>query len=114
MLKQLLLASTVVGSLALAGCGTTTGTTTLSEDQVSQIASLTKTACGFLPTAVSIANILAGGSGLVTSGSQIADLICKAATNQSLSKTGIKTLNIPANINNQSVTIQVTGTFVAR
>ena len=81
-----IIALVFVGSLALAGCNSVTPTnTTTTTPTVSDFQSAVVTACGFLPAATTIANIITANPA-VSTGAQIADIVCKAVTTKSARK----------------------------
>lgn len=72
-------AAALVGSLALAGCGTTSNGMPTVNDIVAGV----QAACGFLPTATSVANLIVTHEASVQTGAQIIGLICSAVTKKS-------------------------------
>ena len=75
MLRRLMLALPLLGAISLGGCATVfpSGTPTVAEIQ-----SITVTVCGFLPTASTVANILANGNPIVATATAVANAICAA------------------------------------
>jgi hypothetical protein len=86
-IRKLFFAAPVAAAIALGGCaGTVTATsvaTTIAD--VQQAAVL---ACGFLPTAATVASILSGGNPLVSTASAIAQAICTAVTAKAVRRGG--------------------------
>lgn len=111
-MRKTLLTLATVGALALSGCNSSS--LTLTEEQLATIQALTQTACGFLPTAVTIANIASGSNPVVVPASEIAGAICAAVATQSVNRTaGVeKTAQVVVKINGKEVTVDVTGHFV--
>lgn len=82
-MKRLLAILSVAACFTLAGCATTKnpdGTTTMPDIGaiITQVQEYCKVACGFVPTATTIANILSGGNPVVISISSISQAICAA------------------------------------
>jgi hypothetical protein len=75
MLRKFMLAAPVAVALSLGGCAGVDTATVIS--QVQQAAVL---ACGFLPTAATVANILAAGNPALQVASAVATAICTAVT----------------------------------
>jgi len=73
MKRLVLLAAMALGGCASTGTGTTTTAQIISDAQ--QAATL---ACGFVPTAATVANIISVGNPLVSTASAIAQAICSA------------------------------------
>ena len=80
MLKLLKVAA-VVGMMSLGGCATMGG---LSAPTVAQVQAAAVAACSFLPTAATVANIIAAGNPLVTTAGAIAQAICSALASSSV------------------------------
>ena len=84
-----LLAILFASSLFLAGCNSvtspTTTTTTTTNATLSDVQNAVVAACGFLPTATTIASIVTANPAVATGG-QIAELICKAVVPAKASK----------------------------
>ena len=78
MLRKFMLAVPVAAALSLSGCAGITAATTATI--ISQVQQATVLACGFLPTASTIANILAAGNPAVQAVSAVATAICTAVT----------------------------------
>ena len=88
MIRKLFFAAPVAAALALSGCatgGVTPATVTTTITAVQQAAVL---ACGFLPTAATVASILSGGNPLVSTASAIAQAICTAVTAKAFRRGG--------------------------
>ena len=81
-MKNILIAIVLGFSMALGGCASTGGVPTQTqadiEALIAQVQSYTRTACGFVPTAASIAAILSGGNPGVIAATSIAQAICAA------------------------------------
>lgn len=81
-MKNILLALVFAASTILGGCANTTpgggGTATDYTALVAQIQGYTKTACGFVPTAATILNILGAAVPGVTAATAIAQAVCTA------------------------------------
>lgn len=105
-MKNLLLAATAALTLALGGCNSE-----LTAEQVALIQGYTQAACGFLPTAVAIANVASGNSQVVIPATQIASAICDAVTKQSGGKRSLGTSKT-VTVSTQGYTFEVTGKFV--
>jgi len=81
MLRKFMLAGAV--ALSLGGCaGVDTATV------ISQVQQATVLACGFLPTATTVANILAAGNPAVSAVSAVATAICTAVTSKGVRRGG--------------------------
>ena len=81
MLRTLKFALPLAGMIALGGCGTTGG---LSAPTIAEVQAAAVAACSFLPTATTVANIIAAGNPLVDTAASIAAAICSAlAANKS-------------------------------
>lgn len=77
-------------SLFLAGCNTVTApSTTPTTPTWTDVQSAVVSACGFLPTVTTIASIVSANPA-VSTGSQIAALICKAVTPSKLAAKRLK------------------------
>jgi hypothetical protein len=88
MIRKLFFAAPVAAALVLSGCaggGVTPATVSATISQVQQAAVL---ACGFLPTAATVASILSGGNPLVTTAAGIAQAICTAVTAKAVRRGG--------------------------
>lgn len=81
-----IIAIVFAASLALAGCNAVTPAPTVAPT-VSDIQKVVTTACGFLPAATTIANIISASPAVMTA-TEIAGLICKAVTTKSARKGG--------------------------
>jgi predicted small secreted protein len=79
-MKRTILAAAVAGSLALGGCATTGGTPINVQSFIEQVQAAASVACGFLPTAETVAQIIATGNPIVTTAGDVANAICKAVT----------------------------------
>lgn len=75
-MKKLLLIAAL--ALPLAACASGGGTT------ISDVQARTAKVCSFVPTATTVANILAARNSLVQSASSIANAICNAVTTRPL------------------------------
>lgn len=83
MIRKLLLIPVLAGSLSLAACDPSDLDPTQSGSIASQVQAATRSICGFVPTATTIANVIAtftGGEGVVAIVSQAAQGICGAVT----------------------------------
>lgn len=110
MFRKIGLATTLVVALLAAGCSG--GITTLTADQIKEIQTLTTTACGFLPTLVTIA-ALAGASGTVAVPiSSIAEAICKAVSTQSHKLGEDTTTRTTVTVDGKQVEVVISGYFV--
>lgn len=100
-MKKFLTVSALIGTLALAGCGTmgTTGGTTppvistgdpTLDAQIQAAQAAAVKACGFLPTVTTITGILStfvpGAAGPVAIGTQVAQAICDAVAPKASAK----------------------------
>lgn len=83
-MRKLLLAAALSSAFVLGGCATT-GTASLIE-QVRQYAS---TACAFLPTVETVAQILAGGNPTLQTVTALGDAICAAITRPAFVRPGV-------------------------
>lgn len=82
-MRRLLMASAISGSLLFGGCATTGG---IDPNQIAQIQEYTRLACSFVPTASTVAQIIAamvGGQAAVATAAQAAEAICAAVTSKS-------------------------------
>ncbi len=83
-MKKLLMVCAVSLTTILGGCATTNpdGTTTQPDIAalIAQVQSYTQTACGFVPTATTIANIISVGNPAILVATSIAQAICTAVT----------------------------------
>jgi hypothetical protein len=84
-MKKILLAGAMAGAIALAGCQTTDLTSTVSSIEA-QVQSDSNLFCSFIPTAASIASVIAnlaapGSGALVPDAATIANSICSAIAN---------------------------------
>ncbi len=84
-MKKVLVACMLAASVALGGCatgGAAGGGVVVTPPDitgiVAQIQSYCKIACGFVPTAATIANILSGGNPGVMAATAVSEAICKA------------------------------------
>lgn len=106
-MRKLLLASML--SLSLASCATTGGTPTDTNAIIAQIQQTTAQICAFVPTAETVAAIIAAASGgaatpAVIGVASIANAICAAVTKPAAKRRGVPTVNgVPIN-----------GSFVSR
>jgi hypothetical protein len=75
-MRKLLLAGACAGFISLGGC-TTTGQFDLTTF-ITQVQGATSQLCAFIPTAETVATILAAGDPLVATAGAVADAICKA------------------------------------
>jgi hypothetical protein len=75
-MKKILLAAAAAWAVSLGGC-TTTGTFDLATF-VSQVQSTTNAVCAFIPTAETVANIVATGNPIVATADAVANAICDA------------------------------------
>lgn len=76
MVRTSFLAAAAAASLLLAGCATSgSGGSSIS---VSTVQNAAVTACGFLPTVSTVANLIASNNALVSSAESIASAICAA------------------------------------
>lgn len=82
-MKKLLLAAALSTSIALGGCAS--GGSTGNVSSIQQAAVL---ACGFLPTAQTVADILAAGNSLISTVSAVAQAICAAVGTKGVRKGG--------------------------
>lgn len=100
--------------LILAGCNNTTPNqvVTTTTTVVTDVVNATKTACAFVPTATTIAQIL-NASSQVMSVAQIAELICKAVTQNSTNvvKSTRSVVFAPILIEINGKVIQIDGTY---
>lgn len=71
----------LVLALLVAGC-----TTLTLEEQIAQIQSYTRTVCQFVPTASTVAQILAAGSPELATGIAIANAICASVTSETMAE----------------------------
>jgi nitrous oxide reductase accessory protein NosL len=85
-MRKLLFAA--AASIALAGCTTTADPVSGAPTQIEIIQTAATTACRFLPTAETVANIIAAGDPRLASASAIARAICDAVA----PSTGVGTL----------------------
>jgi hypothetical protein len=67
----------LIGALMLGGCATTGGTVTTAQ-LISDAQQAATVACGFVPTAATVANIISVGNPLISTASAIAQAICSA------------------------------------
>lgn len=75
-LKSLLLAGALAGTLALGGCATNgAGGSSISLASVQNAA---VAACGFLPTAATVANLIASNNAAIATAESIASAVCAA------------------------------------
>lgn len=74
-MRKFLLGIMLVGGLALGGCSTTGGLAGLSAASVQQLA---VSICGYLPTAATVAAILAAGNPAINTIEAAASAICAA------------------------------------
>ena len=72
MIRQTLIAVALCGGVALAGCVSTSGVSTIQQTVVA--------ACGFLPTATTIEDIINLNSPVLATATEIAKAICAAVT----------------------------------
>lgn len=80
-MRRFLLIPALAAGLALSGCGTTGGIGSITPDQVAQVQQTAKSICSFVPTATTVAKIIAsfaGAGGIVDVVSQAAGGICDA------------------------------------
>ena len=84
MIRKLFFAAPVAAALALGGCATGGVTATSVATTISAVQQAAVLACGFLPTAATVASILSGGNPLVSTASAIAQAICTAVTPKSV------------------------------
>lgn len=75
-MRRLLLSAALAASLS--GCASVGGISPTAGSFIDQVRAATSAACAFLPTAETVANILATGNPLVSTASTIADAICNA------------------------------------
>lgn len=110
-MRKTLLASIAALSFLAAGCN---ATTTLTKEQIASIQAITVAACGFLPTAVTIAGVVSGNASVIVPASQVASLICNAVTKQSgVLGVGVeKTASVTVKVDGKDVRLDVTGHFV--
>lgn len=101
-ISKILAVSGLSASLALGGCATTTGgttsTTTSISDTIAQIQNAAVTACAFLPTAATVANIIGTLAGVGTEtnlAGNVAAQICAAVAppKSAKLKAGVPTVN---------------------
>lgn len=111
-MRKTMLTLVTVGTLALAGCNSTSFT--LTAEQLATIQAFTETACGFVPTAITIADIVTGSNPAIIPASTIATQICAAVTKQSATRAvGVeKKAQITVQIGGKNTTVEVTGHFV--
>ena len=67
-------------AVALAGCTAIGGGPLNLQDFIAQVQTTTSAVCSFLPTAETIAAIVATGNPIVTTAAAVADAICKSVT----------------------------------
>jgi|SRR5665213_1112865 len=72
-MSRILIALPLAAALAVSGC-----TTTSSNSTIAQIQALTQAACLFVPTAVTISNILSTGNPALATAAEVATAICAA------------------------------------
>jgi hypothetical protein len=75
-MRRLFLSS--VFAVSLAGCATLGVTPVDISSFVTQVQAITSTACSFLPTAETVASILATGNPIVATANAVANAICAA------------------------------------
>jgi len=79
-IRKLFFAAPVAAALALSGCAGGSVTPATVSATIAQVQQAAVLACGFLPTAATVASILSGGNPLVTTAAGIAQAICTAVT----------------------------------
>ena len=102
-----IIALTVAGFLGLSLVGCNSVTTPTTTPTVTDFQNAVVAACGFLPAATTIANILTANPAVAT-GSEIASIICKAVTTKSAHKGGYAPKSVIVN----GKVILINGEFV--
>jgi hypothetical protein len=109
-----LIAITVAAGLTLAGCNSFNPTTVVTDSTVvaTDVANATKLACGFVPAATTIAQILNASNSVLTA-AQIAKVICDAVAAQKPAALAHKKATVqPVLILVNDKVIEVHGDFV--
>lgn len=79
-MRKLAIAAALASALSFGGCATVPGGVGGGTDTISQVQQIAATVCFFVPTAATIAGILAAGNPALQSASAIATAICNAIT----------------------------------
>jgi hypothetical protein len=79
-MKNFLRVLPLVGTLLVGGCGVISNPFTGAPITAADVQAAAVAACGFLPTAATVANIIAAGNPAVATVSTIAQAICSAVT----------------------------------
>jgi hypothetical protein len=95
MLRKTIIVGVIGSALALGGCagGIMINPFTKQPITAADVQAAAVAACGFLPTASTVANILSNNSGTVQSAEQIASLICGAVTPKAGKLRGLPMVN---------------------
>ena len=111
-MKKLIVVALVAG-LSLAGCNSFNPTTVVTDTTVvaTDVANATKLACGFIPAATTIAQILNASNSVLTA-AQIAKVICDAVAPQKVASTRKGAAIQPVLILVNDKVIEVKGDFV--
>ena len=97
-MKNFLHVLPLVGLLAVGGCGIVKNPLTGAPITAADVQAAAVAACGFLPTASTVANIIAAGNPAVATVSTIAGAICAAVTSK-----GARLGGVSPNVNGVTV-----------
>lgn len=102
MRKAIISAAVIVAAISVAGCENE-----ISAEQLAQIQQATKIACGFVPTAVTVASMFPNAAAPAMAAGSIAKVICDAVTQQQA--LGIKSQESSRVGETKTVTVTIDG-----